>query len=148
MRSTMRPPSGWSTAPLGSSPRGTGNCSVAPVSPDRGSQSPSLHRPDTPLGRAVPSVLRRMRDLLRRLPGDLLLYGRVFGLLTGTIWIAMGSLIVEPIGVAALTILFGTIVYSWTAQATRGKTFTLTTSPIGLVLTDLGVASLWMIATA
>jgi diguanylate cyclase (GGDEF)-like protein len=89
-----------------------------------------------------------MRDLLRRLPGDLLLYGRIFGLLTGAVWIAMGSLIVVPIAVAALTVLFGTIVYSWTAQATRGKTFTLTTSPVGLVLTDLGVASLWMIATA
>ncbi|HEV2250072.1 MAG TPA: GAF domain-containing protein [Candidatus Limnocylindria bacterium] len=89
-----------------------------------------------------------MKDLLRRLPSDLLLYGRAFGLITGSIWIAIGSLVVVPIAVAALTILFGTIVYSWTAQSTRGKTFTLTTSPIGLVLTDLVVASLWMIATA
>ncbi len=89
-----------------------------------------------------------MRDLLRRLPGDLLLYGRVFGLITGAVWVAMGSLIVLPIAVAALTIVFGTIVYSWTAQATRGRTFTLTTAPIGLVLTDLVGASLWMVATA
>jgi len=89
-----------------------------------------------------------MRDLLRRLPGDLLLYGRVFGLITGAVWVAMGSLIVLPIAVAALTIVFGTIVYSWTAQATRGRTFTLTTAPIGLVLTDLVAASLWMVATA
>src|SRR5436190_154348 len=89
-----------------------------------------------------------MSALLRRLPGDLLLYGRVFGLLAGTIWIGMGSLIVAPIAVTALTVLFGTIVYSWTVQSTRGRPFTLTTAPIGLVLTDLGVASLWMIATA
>ena len=89
-----------------------------------------------------------MRDLLRRLPGDLLLYGRVFGLITGIVWVAVGSLVVLPIAALALTILFGTIVYSWTAQATRGTTFTLTSAPIGLVLTDLGVASLWMVATA
>ena len=60
----------------------------------------------------------------------------------------MGSLIVAPIAVTALTVLFGTIVYSWTVQSTRGRPFTLTTAPIGLVLTDLGTASLWMIATA
>src|SRR5438874_9171991 len=89
-----------------------------------------------------------MSALLRRLPGDLLLYGRVFGLLAGTIWIGMGSPIVAPIGVTALTVLFGTIVYSWTVQSTRGRPFTLTTAPIGLVLTDLGAASLWMVATA
>src|SRR6266702_4416821 len=89
-----------------------------------------------------------MSALVRRLPGDLLLYGRVFGLAAGAAWIGMGSLIVAPIAVVALTILFGTIVYSWTAQSTRGRPFTLTTAPIGLVLTDLGVASLWMVATA
>jgi diguanylate cyclase (GGDEF)-like protein len=89
-----------------------------------------------------------MRDLLRRLPGDALLYGRVFGLVAAVAWIAIGSLIVVPIAALALTILFGTIVYSWTAQATRGKTFTLTTTPIGLVLADLLITSTWMVATA
>src|SRR5204862_148281 len=62
--------------------------------------------------------------------------------------VTKGSLVVAPIAVTALTVLFGTIVYSWTDQSTRGRPFTLTTAPIGLVLTDLGVASLWMIATA
>jgi len=89
-----------------------------------------------------------MRELRRYVPGDLLLVGRVFGLVTGGIWIAAGSQIVVPIAVLALAILLGTIVYSWTAQATRGHTFGLTTTPIGLVLTDLFVATLWMIATA
>ena len=89
-----------------------------------------------------------MRDLRRHLPGDLLLYGRVFGLIAAAIWIAMGSAIVAPIALLALTILFGTIVYSWTAQTTRGKTFTLTSTPVGLVLADLALTCLWMIATA
>ena len=34
------------------------------------------------------------------------------------------------------------------AQATRGKTFTLTTTPIGLVIADLAITVLWMMATA
>src|SRR5207237_550673 len=89
-----------------------------------------------------------MSALVRRLPGDPLLYGRVFGLLAGAVWMGMGSLIVAPIAVLALTVLFGTIVYSWTAQSARGRPFTLTTAPIGLVLTDLGAASLWVVATA
>src|SRR5258708_6441627 len=58
--------------------------------------------------------------------------------------VTKGSLVT----VLALAILFGTIVYSWTAQATRGRTFGLTTTPIALVLTDLFVATLWMVATA
>src|SRR5438477_4396804 len=89
-----------------------------------------------------------MKHLLRGLPGDALLYGRVFGLIAAVIWIAIGSLMVVPIAVLALTVLFGTIVYSWTAQATRGKTFTLTTTPIGLVIADLLITVLWMVATA
>jgi len=89
-----------------------------------------------------------MRELRRYVPGDLLLVGRVFGLLAGGIWIFVASEIVVPIAVVALAILFGTIVYSWTAQAMRGHTFGLTTTPIALVLTDLAVATLWMIATA
>ena len=40
-----------------------------------------------------------MSALVRRLPGDLLLYGRVFGLAAGAAWIGMGSLIVAPIAV-------------------------------------------------
>src|SRR5438270_2151561 len=89
-----------------------------------------------------------MRALLRHVPGDLLLYGRLFGLAAGALWIGLGSLIVAPIAVVALLLLFGTIVYSWTAQTTRGRTFTLTSTPIGLVVTDLVTASLWMVATA
>ncbi len=89
-----------------------------------------------------------MRELRRYVPGDLLLVGRIFGLVAGSVWVAAGSQIVVPIAVLALAILFGTIVYSWTAQATRGRTFGLTTTPIALVLTDLFVATLWMVATA
>jgi len=89
-----------------------------------------------------------MRELRRYVPGDLILAGRVFGLVTGSVWVAVGSQIVVPVAVLALAILFGTIVYSWTAQAIRGRTFGLTTAPIGLVLTDLVVATLWMVATA
>jgi diguanylate cyclase (GGDEF)-like protein/putative nucleotidyltransferase with HDIG domain len=89
-----------------------------------------------------------MSNLFRRLPDDLLLYGRVLGLIAAVTWIAIGSPIVVPIAVLALTILFGTIVYSWTAQTMRGKTFTLTSIPIGLVLADLLLTSLWMVATA
>ena len=89
-----------------------------------------------------------MRDLRRVVPADLLLAGRVFGLITGAVWIGIGSQIVVPIALVALAILFGTIVYSWTAQVMRGHAFTLTTTPAGLVLTDLAIASLWMIATA
>lgn len=85
---------------------------------------------------------------MRRLPGDLLLYGRIFGVVTGTIWVAIGSLIVVPVAILALAVLFGTIVYSWTAQSTHGKTFTLASAPIGMVLADLVAASLWMVATA
>ena len=89
-----------------------------------------------------------MTALFRRVPGDALLYGRVFGLAAAVIWIAIGSPIVFPLAALALTILFGTIVYSWTAQATRGTTFTLTTTPIGLVVADLAITALWMMATA
>ncbi|HEX6060640.1 MAG TPA: GAF domain-containing protein, partial [Candidatus Limnocylindria bacterium] len=89
-----------------------------------------------------------MTNLFRRVPGDALLYGRIFGLAAAIVWIAMGSLIVVPIAAFAVTILFGTIVYSWTAQATRGTTFTLTTTPIGLVVADLAITTLWMMATA
>ena len=89
-----------------------------------------------------------MRAALRLLPADLLLFGRVFGLAAGIGWIALGSLVVVPIAAVALAMLFGTIVYSWTAQATHGRLFTLTTAPAGLVITDLATASLWMIATA
>ena len=88
-----------------------------------------------------------MRDLRRRAPGDLLLYGRIFGLVAGAGWIAVGSSIVAPIGVLALIALFGTIVYSWTAQ-THGRSFTLTSSPVGLVVSDLAIAAAWMVATA
>src|SRR5204863_8942420 len=96
----------------------------------------------------VPSVVPRMRELRRYVPGDLLLAGRVFGLLAGGVWIALGSQVVVPIAVLALAVLFGTIVYSWTAQAMRGHTFGLTPTPIALVLTDLAVATLWMVSTA
>src|SRR5690242_12315590 len=89
-----------------------------------------------------------MRAVLLALPGDPLLYGRLFGLAAGIGWIALGSLVVVPIAVLALAILFATVVYSWTAQATHGRPFTLTTAPAGLVITDLVTASLWMIATA
>ena len=89
-----------------------------------------------------------MSDLIRRVPGDALLYGRIFGLAAAIVWIATGSLIVVPLAAFAVTILFGTIVYSWTAQATRGTTFTLTTTPIGLVIADLAITMLWMMATA
>src|SRR3982074_1512944 len=89
-----------------------------------------------------------MSGLAERWPRDLLLYGRVFGLIGGTIWIALRSLILVPIAVLTLAILLGTIVYSWTAQSMRGKTFTVTTSPIALVLTDLTITVLWMVATA
>src|SRR5438445_7819632 len=89
-----------------------------------------------------------MRDLRRVVPADLLLVGRLFGLISGAVWIAIGSQIIVPIALVALAILFGTIVYSWTAQVMRGQAFTLTTAPVGLVLSDLGTASLWMIATA
>ena len=89
-----------------------------------------------------------MSGSFTRLPGDLLLYGRVFGLLTAVIWVAISGVIVVPIAILALTILFGTIVYSWTAQTVRGRTFTLTTTPIGLVLADLVLTSIWMVATA
>ncbi|HTJ60913.1 MAG TPA: GAF domain-containing protein [Candidatus Saccharimonadales bacterium] len=89
-----------------------------------------------------------MTEQIPRVPGDALLYGRVFGLAAAIVWIAIGSLIVVPLAALALTILFGTIVYSWTAQATRGTTFTLTTTPIGLVIADLAITTLWMMATA
>ena len=89
-----------------------------------------------------------MRELRRYVAGDLLLVGRIFGLVAGSVWIAVGGQIVAPIAVLALVTLFGTIVYSGSAQATHGRTFGLTTTPIGLVLTDLAVASLWMVATA
>ncbi len=89
-----------------------------------------------------------MRALPAAVPRDLLLYGRVFGLVAGIIWVASGSLIVVPVAALALLVLFGTIVYSWTAQATRGRTFTLTSTPVALVLADLATACFWMIATA
>ena len=89
-----------------------------------------------------------MKALPAAVPSDLLLYGRAFGLVTGIIWVGSGTLIVAPIAALALLVLFGTIVYSWTAQATRGRSFTLTSAPVALVLLDLGAASLWMVATA
>ena len=89
-----------------------------------------------------------MKALIRAAPRDGLLYGRVFGLLTGTVWLVSGNPIVAPIAVVALAAVLGTIVYSWTVQSLRGRPFTLTTAPIGLGLADLGIASLWFVATA
>ena len=89
-----------------------------------------------------------MRALLARVPRDGLLYGRIFGLVAGTIWLASNDLVVAPLAVAALAILLGTIGYSWTVQTARGRPFTLTTAPIGLVVTDLVITSLWLVATA
>jgi diguanylate cyclase (GGDEF)-like protein/putative nucleotidyltransferase with HDIG domain len=86
--------------------------------------------------------------LLPRLPGDLLLYGRILALVAAVIWVGVGSQIIVPVAALALVILFGTIVYSWTAQTTRGQTFRLTTAPVGLVLADLVLTTLWMVATA
>jgi diguanylate cyclase (GGDEF)-like protein len=76
------------------------------------------------------------------------LYGRVFGLVTAGLWLLTSSLLVRPIASVALAVLLATIVYSWTAQTVRGRTFTLTTAPVGLVLADLLITALWMIATA
>ena len=87
-------------------------------------------------------------NLSRRPPRDLLLYGRIFGLVAAVIWVGIGSRVIVPVAALALAILLGTIVYSWTAQSGRGRTFTLTTTPIGLVIADLVLTSLWMVATA
>ncbi|MEP7004171.1 MAG: GAF domain-containing protein [Chloroflexota bacterium] len=89
-----------------------------------------------------------IRSVIRAAPRDPLLYGRAFGLVTGTLWLVASSLVVRPIAVIALAILVVTIVYSWTTQATGARTFTLTTVPSGLVFMDLIAAALWMVATA
>ena len=89
-----------------------------------------------------------MREILRRAPRDVLLYLRIGGLAVGAIWIASGSTIIVPIAAFALLTLFASIIFSWTAQASRGRTFTLTSAPVGLVLADLATAVLWMVATA
>jgi len=68
----------------------------------------------------------------RRAPRDVLLYARIGALAVGAIWVASGSTIIVPVAVLALLTLTGSIAYSWTAQAIRGRTFSLTTVPFGL----------------
>ncbi len=89
-----------------------------------------------------------MKRLGRAVPSDPLIYGRLFALIAGAGWVSSGSRIVPAIAVPALAIVFGTIVYSWIVQTTRGRPFTVSTAPIGLVLTDLLITALWLVATA
>ncbi len=89
-----------------------------------------------------------MKVLLRQFPRDGLLYGRAFGFLAGVVWLLSGNPIVAPFAILALTILLGAVVYSWTLQSLRGRPFTLTAVPVGLVVADLVVTSLWLVATS